>query len=126
MTSEEMTTGSVRASEPERKLFAQRTRWWNSTGGGSKRAGAQSSNTRGIGAIRAGDGGAHFRAEWLELDEENQAWMKERRINPQTGLPPPAHSLQPHCSDMVGLRKRPVGSATAVGAVVQGGQVARG
>ncbi|KAK3203546.1 hypothetical protein GRF29_112g1611869 [Pseudopithomyces chartarum] len=40
MTSEEMTTGSVRASEAERKLFAQRTRWWNSTGGGRKRRGA--------------------------------------------------------------------------------------
>ncbi|KAF2687505.1 UBC-like protein [Lentithecium fluviatile CBS 122367] len=126
MTSEEMTTGSVRASEQERKLFAQRTRWWNSTGGGSKQTGAQSSNTRGIGAIKAGDGGAKFRMEWPELDDENQKWMKEKRINPQTGLPLPAQSSAPHCSpDMAGFRKRPTGSATAVNAVVQGGQVAR-
>ncbi|KAF1959714.1 UBC-like protein [Byssothecium circinans] len=124
MTSEEMTTGSVRASDAERKLFAQRTRWWNSTGGGTKQAGVQSSsNTRGVGAIKAGDGGAKFRAEWPEVDEENLKWMKEKRINPQTGLPLPSLS---HCSpDMAGLRKRPSGSATAIDAVVQGGQVAR-
>ncbi|KAJ4305243.1 Ubiquitin-conjugating enzyme E2 6 [Kalmusia sp. IMI 367209] len=122
MTSEEMTTGSVRASEAERKLFAQRTRWWNSTGGGSK---ASNPGARGAGAIKAGDGGIKFRAEWPELDEENQKWMKEKRINPQTGLPLPSSS-HPQCSpDMAGLRKRPNGSATAVGAVVQQGQVAR-
>jgi len=37
MTSEEMTTGSVRASDAERRIFAQRSSWWNSTGGGSIR-----------------------------------------------------------------------------------------
>ncbi|PSN71843.1 UBC-like protein [Corynespora cassiicola Philippines] len=122
MTSEEMTTGSVRASEQERKLFAQRSRWWNSTGGGSKPTSAQSSNTRGIGAIKAGDGGAKFRAEWPELDEENLKWMKEKRINPANGLPLPTHS-QPHCSpEVAGLRRRPNGSATGVGAVVQDAQ----
>lgn len=124
MTSEEMTTGSVRASEAERKLFAQRTRWWNSTGGGSK---AQGSGTKGAGAgaIKAGDGGTKFRQEWPELDEENLQWMKEKRINPQNGLPL-ASSSQPQCSpDMVGLRKRVHNSASTVGAVAQQTQVAR-
>ncbi|ORY14318.1 ubiquitin-conjugating enzyme/RWD-like protein [Clohesyomyces aquaticus] len=130
MTSEEMTTGSVRASEHERKLFASRTRWWNSTGGGSKQPSTpsqSSSNTRGIGAIKAGDGGAKFRFEWPEIDEENCKWMKEKRINPQTGLPLPLQSQHGPCSpEVAGLRRRPGGSATSgVGAVVQGGQVAR-
>lgn len=126
MTSEEMTTGSVRASEHERKLFAQRTRWWNSTGGGSKQTSAsQQGGNRGVGAIKAGDGGAKFRAEWPELDEENLKWMKEKKINQQNGLPMPMNP-QPNCSpEVAGLRRRPNGSATGVGAVVQGGQVAR-
>ncbi|KAH7380779.1 ubiquitin-conjugating enzyme/RWD-like protein [Pyrenochaeta sp. MPI-SDFR-AT-0127] len=116
MTSEEMTTGSVRASEQERKLFAQRTRWWNSTGGGSKQTSTQSSNSRGIGGIKAGDGGAKFRLEWPEVDEENLKWMKERRIEPTTGLPRPVQSAsQPHCSpEVAGLRRRPGASATVV------------
>lgn len=116
MTSEEMTTGSVRASEHERKLFAQRTRWWNSTGGGSKQAATQSSNSRGIGGIKAGDGGAKFTLEWPEIDEENLQWMKEKRIDPATGLPRPApSSIQPHCSpEVAGLRRRPGTSATVV------------
>ncbi|KAF2871845.1 ubiquitin-conjugating enzyme/RWD-like protein [Massariosphaeria phaeospora] len=129
MTSEEMTTGSVRASDHERKLFATRTRWWNSTGGGSKATAAQSSsssNTRGVGAIKAGDGGAKFHVEWPDIDDENAKWMKEKRINPQTGLPLPTQSQAPHCSpEVAGLRRRPNGSAAGVGAVVQGGQVAR-
>jgi len=113
MTSEEMTTGSVRASESERKLFARRTRWWNSTGGGSKAipssvaggAAPQSSNTRGIGAIKAGDGGAKFRNEWADVDEENCKWMKENSIDLATGLPRPAQASQPQCSpDVAGLR----------------------
>src|SRR5437016_10556634 len=65
MTSEEMTTGSVSASPAERRYFAARSRWWNSTGGGSsenKKAGVIAS-TKGIGAIKAGDGGVKFRAE---------------------------------------------------------------
>ncbi|CAO2647865.1 Nn.00g087870.m01.CDS01 [Neocucurbitaria sp. VM-36] len=116
MTSEEMTTGSVRASEQERKLFAQRTRWWNSTGGGSKQTLAQSSNSRGIGGIKAGDGGAKFRLEWPEVDEENLKWMKDKRIDSATGLPRPIQSSsQPHCSpEVAGLRRRPGASATVV------------
>lgn len=126
MTSEEMTTGSVRASDQERKLFAQRTRWWNSTGGGSQQAdGLNPSNARGMGAIKAGDGGAKFRTEWPELDAENRKWMKEKRINLQTGLVIPSNP-QPQClPEAAGLRRRPNGSATGVGAVVHGGQQAR-
>lgn len=127
MTSEEMTTGSVRASESERKLFAHRSRWWNSTGGGSKQATAQTSNTRGIGGIKSGDGGAKFRAEWPELHEDNIKWMKEKKINPANGYSQPANT-QPQCSTQVAnlVRQRPTGSTNSgVGAVMQGRQVAR-
>lgn len=116
MTSEEMTTGSVRASEQERKLFAHRTRWWNSTGGGSKQPSTAGSNARGIGSIKAGDGGAKFRLEWPEVDEENLKWMTEKRIDPATGLPRQIQSnSHPHCSpEVAGLRRRPGASATVV------------
>ncbi len=116
MTSEEMTTGSVRASEQERRLFAQRTRWWNSTGGGSKQTSTQSSNSRGIGGIKAGDGGAKFRLEWPDIDEENLKWMKAKHIDPMTGLSRPIQSSsQSHCPpEVAGLRRRPGASATAV------------
>jgi ubiquitin-conjugating enzyme E2 J2 len=126
MTSEEMTTGSVRATEAERKLFAQRTRWWNSTGGGSKQA-ASAVNYRsgGAGSIKAGDGGAKFRLEWPELDEENLKWMKEKKINMANGMPIQMSS-HPHCSPAVGgLRQRPNGSGAGLNAVVHGGQQAR-
>ena len=125
MTSEEMTTGSVRASEQERKLFAARTRWWNSTGGGSSTRSVAGSNARGVGAIKAGDGGAKFRAEWPELDVENSKWMKERRIDPAIGLVirEPDHGA---ClPEAAALRRRPTVSGTGLGAVVEGGQVAR-
>jgi ubiquitin-conjugating enzyme E2 J2 len=128
MTSEEMTTGSVRASEHERKLFAQRTRWWNSTGGGPKFIAPpqQGSNSRGVGAIKAGDGGARFRQEWPEIDEENIRWMREKKIDLQTGLPTSSHA-HPNCApEVAGLRRRPTGSAPGVGAaVVHGRQQAR-
>lgn len=116
MTSEEMTTGSVRASEAERKLFAHRTRWWNSTGGGSLQATTQSSNTRGVGGIRAGDGGAKFRLEWPDIDAENVKWMGARKIDLATGMSHilPA-SAPPACSpEVAGLRRRPGASATVV------------
>ncbi|KAF2803778.1 ubiquitin-conjugating enzyme E2 6 [Mytilinidion resinicola] len=133
MTSEEMTTGSVRATDHERKLFAARTRWWNSTGGGTSTrtipgiTTPQSSNTRGNGAVKAGDGGVKFRKEWPELDEENWKIMKEKRIDPVSGLTVPAENSHGPCSpEAAALRRRlPGGSATGVGAVVQGGQVAR-
>ena len=95
MTSEEMTTGSVSATEAERKAFASRTRWWNSTGGGSTKRtlssqpaepqARQSGGRSGFGAIKAGDGGQRFKEHWPEEDEENWKWMETEKIDPQTG-----------------------------------------
>ncbi|KAF8538692.1 hypothetical protein BDD12DRAFT_910623 [Trichophaea hybrida] len=90
MTSEEMTTGSISASERERKVLAQNSRWWNSTGGGS---GVKLDDGRVVhaGTVVAGrktglgDAGKRFREEWKEVDDENWAWMKEKRIDPLTG-----------------------------------------
>lgn len=127
MTSNEMTTGSVSATEPERRFLARQTRWWNSTGGGSqgKTVPGIIATTRGIGAVKAGDGGVKFRAEWPELEEENQKWMKEQRIDPATG-----HTLadpsNPNClPEASALRRRPGGSGAGLGAVVGTGQAAR-
>ncbi len=119
MTSEEMTTGSVGATEAERKWAAARTRWWNSTGGGSYKDG----KTVQKGNVKAGDGGAKFRAEWPELDKENWKWMKENRIDPVTGnqMPDPNASSSTCGVGMNGLR-RPSGSQAVVGAVVEGGR----
>lgn len=127
MTSEEMTTGSVGATEAERKWAAGRTRWWNSTGGGSSSRAIPgiSSGQKGNGAIKAGDGGAKFRAEWPELDKENWKWMEDNKINPATGerIPEPGSSI---CSPQAAaLGRRPSGSAATLGAAVQGGQAAR-
>ena len=125
MTSEEMTTGSVSASSAERRALSARTRWWNSTGGGSTSRTlpgqqTQSSNTRGFGAIKAGDGGKRFKEQWPELDEENWKWMEEHKIDPQTGksLVPQQPSCSPEAS---ALRRRVGGSAAGLGAVVDGG-----
>lgn len=96
MTSEEMTTGSVKATDAERKHFASRTRWWNSTGGGSTKRtlegqasvesrAQQNVNRTGFGAIKAGDGGQRFKEQWPEIDEENWKWIESERIDPQTG-----------------------------------------
>lgn len=131
MTSEEMTTGSISATDAQRREFAARTRWWNTTGGGSTQRTlsgqaqqTQNSNSRGFGAIKAGDGGKKFREQWAELDEENWKWMEEHRVDPQTGkslVPVP----QPSCSpEADALRKRGAGSG-GLGAVVEGGQAAR-
>ncbi|KAK5654335.1 hypothetical protein OQA88_7513 [Cercophora sp. LCS_1] len=81
MTSEEMTTGSVGGTEAERKFFAARSRWWNSTGGGSH----LKTNVAGKGNVKAGDGGAKFKSEWPEVDAENWKWMKDNSIDPATG-----------------------------------------
>lgn len=128
MTSEEMTTGSISATESERKLFASRTRWWNSTGGGSSPKtipGISGSNAKGVGNVKAGDGGAKFKSEWAEVDEENWKWMKEARIDPKTGIPVPSHDANSCTPSADALRRRPVGSNGALGAVVEGGQQAR-
>ena len=130
MTSEEMTTGSVGATEGERKWAAARTRWWNSTGGGTstRTVPGVSATTKGIGAVKAGDGGVKFRAEWPDLDEENWKWMKENRIDAATGnvVPDPDAPHPNGCSpETASLRRRPMGSAAGLGAVVEGGQAAR-
>jgi len=117
MTSEEMTTGSVSASEAERKQLAFKSRWWNSTGGGShirSEHGAAGKNN-----IRAGDGGAKFRQEWPELDEENWKWMRENKIDPATGNkvvePSTAPAPATPCGPQLGL---PAGSGHQAHAVV--------
>lgn len=131
MSSEEMTTGSVKASDAERRALAARTRWWNSTGGGSTKrtlAGQQapSSNSRGFGAIKAGDGGQKFKEEFPELDEENWKDMEKRRIDPQTGKLLVSAEQQQSCSpEAAALRRRGVGSAGGLGAVVDGGREVR-
>ena len=131
MTSEEMTTGSLKATESERKALAGRTRWWNSTGGGSTNRTlsgqqTQSSNTRGFGAIKAGDGGKRFKEHWPEVDEENWKWMEEHKIDPQTGKTLVPQAQQQSCSpEASALRKQSVGSGGGLGAVVEGGREAR-
>lgn len=91
MTSEEMTTGSVSATEAERKFHATRSRWWNSTGGGSH---AKAGGPAQKGNVKAGDGGAKFRTEWADVDKANWTWMQEQRMDTATGHklapPPPA------------------------------------
>ncbi|KAF2487527.1 ubiquitin-conjugating enzyme E2 6 [Neohortaea acidophila] len=129
MSSEEITTGSIVASEAERKVHAARTRWWNSTGGGSTSraiAGQQQtqSNGRGFGAIKAGDGGKRFRAQWPELDEENWKWMEQNNIDPQTGKS--VSLLAQSCSpETDAIRRTVAGSAAGLGAVVEGGREVR-
>ena len=132
MSSEEMTTGSVKASEAERKALAGRTRWWNSTGGGSTKrtlSGQQNSNSKGFGAIKAGDGGQRFKEQFPELDEENWKEMEKKRIDPQTGKVMVAQedeAQQQSCSpETAALSKGGVGSAGGLGAVVDGGREAR-
>lgn len=128
MTSDEMTTGSVHATEAERRWAAARTRWWNSTGGGTHKrpVSGVTASTRSIGAVKAGDGGVKFSAEWPDLHRENLAWIKENRINDMTGeLLPEAAAPEAKCSaEVAALRRGPSGSRV-VGAVVGGGQAAR-
>lgn len=82
MTSEEMTTGSVSATEAERKFHAARSRWWNSTGGGSN---LRSTGPVQRGNVKAGDGGAKFKSEWPEVDVENFEYMRKEDIDIATG-----------------------------------------
>lgn len=86
MTSNEITTGSISASTDERKMLAARSRWWNSTGGGSH----DSTRVAQKGNIKAGDGGKKFRAEWPEEDAENWKWIRENSIDVATGQRPAA------------------------------------
>ena len=123
MTSDEMTTGSIGASEIERRWHAARSRWWNATGGGSI---VKPGKVRGLGNIKAGDGGAKFRQEWPELEQENWDWMKRHDIDPTTGKPRPLQDTTMQCSpETAALRRTLGGSASGVGGLMHGGQVAR-
>lgn len=98
MTSDEMTTGSVSATKAERKLYAARSRWWNSTGGGSHvKAGGKAAQK---GNVKAGDGGAKFKSEWPDVDKENWEWMHEAKIDTATGNP---ISAAPSCGPQLGI-----------------------
>lgn len=139
MTSEEMTTGSVSASEPERRVLAARSRWWNATGGGSHvhATPGVTPSTKGINNVKAGDGGLKFRSEWPELDQDNWKWMKDNRIDSTTGqlTPDPndcssssasSSSTNNRClPETSALRRRPNGSGPRFGTVMEGGHVAR-
>jgi len=93
MTSEEETAGSINASESVRKMLAQRSRIWNSTGGGIvvRRpdgtivpAGTEVSPER----LGFGDAGTRFRSEWPEVDVENWKWCDSNKINfKRRGIP---------------------------------------
>lgn len=127
MTSEELTTGSIGAHEAERKWHSARSRWWNATGGGSSvRAAATGQAARTTpGNIKAGDGGAKFRSEWPELDEENWKWIKDNHIDPQTGkaMELPNSATESSCSpETAALRKRLGATSGGVAGVVQGGR----
>lgn len=135
MTSEEMTTGSVRMTDHERRIFAARSRWWNSTGGGSSTRtipgvpAPSGSNSKGNGAIKAGDGGVKFRTEWPQLDEENWQYMKDRKINPATGSVVPdatsSNTQQGSCGPTANALRKRVADSSGAQAVVGGAQVAR-
>lgn len=111
MTSEEMTTGSISATDAERRFLAKQTRWWNSTGGGSfgKLAPGANPTTKGIGAVKAGDEGLKFRTEWSELDVENWKYITENKIDTATGRLPAATNCSPETAALLG---RSVGSGT--------------
>ena len=119
-----MTTGSLSANDNERRWYAARSRWWNSTGGGSGTSPQAASTTgaRGVGAVRAGDGGIKFRAEWPELDAENWLWMQRERVDASTGRV--VRETGEKCSpEALTLLKGPRGSVDVVGGVgaVRGG-----
>ncbi|KAI1076911.1 ubiquitin-conjugating enzyme [Whalleya microplaca] len=117
MTSEEMTTGSVSATAQERKAFAARSRWWNSTGGGS-----HSRNPAQKGNVKAGDGGAKFRSEWPEVDKENWRWMTEDNIDLSTGV-----RIGASCGSQLGIAGGSGGQTQAVvDALVQRRDAGRG
>lgn len=121
MTSDEMTTGSLGATDVERKWFAARSRWWNSTGGGSfvNPVKGNIASVKGVGAVKAGDGGVKFRAEWEDLDQENWKWMKDNRVDAATGQITVLHeedgSPTPCAPEAMALRRGAGGSANALG-----------
>lgn len=140
MTSEEITTGSISATDYERRKLAARTRWWNSTGGGSttrllstqKRETVDTvatsdhpnSNSRGFGAIKAGDGGKRFSEQFPELDEENWKWMEQEQIDPRTGQSLITAKMTLSCAPEASALRRRAGGSHGQG-VVDGALEAR-
>ncbi|EHK44041.1 uncharacterized protein TrAtP1_008510 [Trichoderma atroviride] len=122
MTSDEMTTGSVSTSSAERKFLASRSRWWNSTGGGSQAKGNYATK----GNVKAGDGGAKFRSEWPEVDAENWEWMRKHKIDAATGAKPDGDNGS-SCGPQLGIAGSSGNQAQAVvDAVVQQRDAGRG
>lgn len=122
MTSDEMTTGSVSTSSAERKFLASRSRWWNSTGGGSQAKGNYATK----GNVKAGDGGAKFRSEWPEVDAENWEWMRKNKIDAATGAKPDGDNGS-SCGPQLGIAGTSGNQAQAVvDAVVQQRDAGRG
>ncbi len=121
MTSEEMTTGSLSRPDPERRWLAARSRWWNATGGGSATnpVKGNTATVRGVGAVKAGDGGVKFRAEWPELDAENWEWMGRNGVDAATGQVVPdaeGGGERGKCSpEVAALRRGPGGTAAGLG-----------
>lgn len=113
MTSNEITTGSITANTEERKALAARSRWWNSTGGGTH----ASSAAAGKGNIKAGDGGKKFKAEWPEVDEANWKWMKDDGIDLLTGQK--TNSAGSSCVPQLGIGGSGTQAQAVVDAVVQ-------
>lgn len=122
MTSNEITTGSISASTEERRMLAARSRWWNSTGGGSH----DSARVAQKGNIKAGDGGKKFRAEWPEEDAENWKWIHENNVDIATGARPVAPGTS-SCGPQLGIAGNSGHQAQAVvDAVVQQREAGRG
>ena len=120
MTSDEMTTGSLGATETERKWYAARSRWWNSTGGGSAAIPVKGNTitVKGVGAVKGGDGGVKFRAEWPDLDADNWEWMRKNNVDPASGQiiqNAAEESSSAACSpEVAALRRGPTGSASGL------------
>lgn len=117
-----MTTGSVSATAAERRHMASRTKWWNSTGGGSH----AKANHAAKGNVKAGDGGAKFRAEWPEIDAENWEWMRKCKVDVASGNRQDGDNGA-SCGPQLGISGTSGNQAqTVVDAVVQQREAGRG
>jgi len=119
MTSEETTMGSIGASERERKLLAQNSRWWNSTGGGSAVRLSNGSIVHAAAMMpdwkaELGDAGEWFRSEWPGDDFENWMWINRNKIDVLSGCIPVAAEVE----EQAVVRER---AAPAAGILASGG-----